>query len=302
MVIAAAGSHLNIALGASDVSCRQRRIWAGSEDAKLGVVAKIAVGGVAVYVLFCLGMFLAQTAFLFHPSPERGSPAQFGLDDFQRVALRTDDGVGLVGWFHDDPNHDKAVIFFYGNADSLPPYAAFFRSFAAAGYSVLGVNYRGYGGSAGDPSETGFYSDADAALKFMNRHVPTEKITVIGRSIGTGVAVDLGAKHKLASLVLISPYTSVVNLASEAFWYLPVGYLLKHRFSSIDSIGDVNSPLLIVHGDADRVIPVLHAKLLHEAANDPKQIEIFEGSNHIFMDLERIFDLVIAFNERRQAR
>jgi fermentation-respiration switch protein FrsA (DUF1100 family) len=266
------------------------------------IIAKIAFGVVGAYAAFCVAMFLAQKAFLFHPTPETGPPAAYGLTEFRRVEFVAEDGVPLVGWLHETASREKAILFFYGNADALPPYAGFFRSFAKAGYSVLGVNYRGYGGSGGEPSETGFYADADAGFRFLARHLPAERITVVGRSIGTGVAVDLAARNPVRSLVLISPFTSVVDAASEVFWYLPVSLLLRHRFSSIDSIRRVKAPILIVHGDADTIIPVLHARLLHEAAAEPKRIEVFEGADHIAMDLDRIFRLTVEFdaaNERR---
>lgn len=260
------------------------------------MIAKIACTVLGLYVALCLAMFFAQKSFLFHPTPETPAPSAFGLDGFERVALKTSDGVSLVAWLHEAPHADKALIYFYGNADALPPYASFFRRFAAAGYSVLGVNYRGYGGSEGAPSEAGLYLDGEAALRFMAERVPVGRVTVMGRSIGSGVAVKLAAEHPVGSVALISPYTSITNIAAGAFWYLPTRLLLTHRFESIDRIGKVRAPLLIVHGAKDTLIPPSEGHALLAAANEPKRIEILAEADHIAMDLDRIAEQTIAFD------
>lgn len=263
------------------------------------MILKIAVGALILYVAACALMYFSQERFLFHPTRPVGPPSAHGLADFKEVRIPTADGLSLTGWLHEAPSPDKAVIYFYGNADSLAPYAGFFQKFAEAGYSVLGVNYRGYGGSEGVPSEKGFYTDADAALAFMTRRTPVEGVTLIGRSIGTGVAIDLAAREKVASLALISPYTSVLDRASELYWFLPVRLLSKYVFGSLDKIRDVSAPVLIVHGDRDTLIPLLHAETLYAAAKEPKRMEVFAGADHIFMDLDRIARLVIESGEGR---
>lgn len=252
---------------------------------------KILIVALVVYGLVCLAMFAGQNRFLFHPTPATAEPAAYGLADFRRVTIPTSDGLKLVGWLHESAARDKALVYFYGNADALPPYAAFFRRFADAGYSVLGVNYRGYAGSEGKPSEEGFYRDGEAALRFMAERAPIGAITVMGRSIGSGVAVKLAAENPVGALVLISPYTSITNVAAKAFWWLPVRLLLTHRFPSIDRIGAVRAPLLIVHGARDTLIPLSEGEALFAAANQPKRLEIQRDADHIALDFGRIFEL-----------
>ncbi|WP_020177926.1 alpha/beta fold hydrolase [Methylopila sp. M107] len=260
-----------------------------------GYIVKIAIGAAALYGLVCLAMFMAQKSFLFHPTPVTGSPDVYGLGGFQRVTITTEDGAALVGWFHDNPSREKALVYFYGNADALPPYAGFFDRLARSGYSVLAVNYRGYGGSTGAPSEQGFYRDGDAALRFLAGRVSAEKITVMGRSIGSGVAVDLAARNPVGLLVLISPFTSIPNVASKLFWWLPVNLLMTERFASNDKIKAVRAPVLVIHGDADTLIPPEEGRRLYEAANEPKRLEILPGVDHIDIDFGRVFELVAAF-------
>ncbi|MFC3693049.1 alpha/beta hydrolase [Chenggangzhangella methanolivorans] len=244
-------------------------------------------------------MVLAQDRLTFHPRGEMGPPAAFGLDDFQRVTFRTDDGVDLVGWLHEAAKNDKAILYFYGNADALPPYAGFFRALAEAGYTVLGVNYRGYGGSAGSPSEAGLYKDADAALAFLTQRVPSERVTVMGRSLGSGVAVDLAARNSVRSLVLISPFTSVTDVAAEIYWFLPVRLLAGGRFDSLADIRKVSAPILMLHGDRDTLIAPEQARRLLAAANEPKRLEILEGADHIGIDFDRVFRSLVAFERGR---
>lgn len=247
-------------------------------------------------------MYLTQERFLFHPRPEMGPPAAFGLDEFRRVTIATSDGVSLVGWLHEAPAAEKAILHFYGNADALPPYAGFFKALAEAGYSVLGVNYRGYGGSTGTPSEAGFYKDADAALGFLGQRVPTDRVTVIGRSIGSGVAVDLASRNRLRSLVLISPFTSLTDVAARAMPFLPVRLLLRHRFDSMADIAKVTAPVLVIHGDRDELIPPDQGRRLLEAATGRKKLEILRGADHNDMDLGRIFRATIAFDDETYGR
>lgn len=262
------------------------------------MLLKIGLGAFALYLAACALMYFNQERFLFHPTPPVGPPAAHGLQDFREVRFRASDGVELTGWLHEAPSPDRAVIFLYGNADRLAPYAGFFRRFADAGYSVLGVNYRGYGGSEGTPSEAGFYKDADAALALIRRRTPVEGVTLIGRSMGTGVVIDLASREKVRSVVLISPYTSVVERASELYWFLPVRLLSKYAFASIDKIALVSAPVLIVHGDQDTLIPLAHGERLFEAAKQPKRMEVFAGGDHFLMDLDRIATLVIEGDRR----
>ncbi|MDR4305491.1 alpha/beta fold hydrolase [Chelatococcus sambhunathii] len=259
-----------------------------------GVIVKLLLVAVALYGLVCLAMFAGQKRFLFHPTPATAKPAAYGLADFRRVTIPTSDGLKLVGWLHEGAAPDRALIYFYGNADALPPYAPFFRRFADAGYAVLGVNYRGYAGSDGEPSEEGFYRDGEAALRFMAERVPVGAITVMGRSIGSGVAVKLAAENPVGAVVLISPYTSITNVAAKAFWWLPVRLLLTHRFPSIERIGAVRAPLLIVHGARDTLIPPSEGEALFAAANEPKRLEIQHDADHIALDFDRIFELATA--------
>jgi fermentation-respiration switch protein FrsA (DUF1100 family) len=261
----------------------------------MALAAKIAVGALAAYAALCLALAALQGSLLFHPWSPPGSPADHGLPDFREVTFSAADGVVLTGWLHENPARDKAAIYFYGNADSLAGSSTLLRNLADGGFSVLGVNYRGYGGSAGAPSEEGLYRDADAALAFLGQFVPRERVVVIGRSLGSGVAVDLASRTPVKAVVLISPYTSIPDAGADVYWFLPVRLLARYAFASLDKIGRIGAPLLVIHGERDAIIPVEHGVALHRAAREPKRLSIFAGQGHNSLDLRRIAAETIGF-------
>jgi len=145
----------------------------------------------------------------------------------------------------------------------------------------LFVSYRGYGASTGSISEQGFITDALTAYDFLlKRGVAPEQIALVGESLGTGVAVQLAAQRPVGALALEAPFTAAVDVAAEVYPWLPVRWLMKDQFISRDVIGRVKVPLLILHGDADRVIPVEHGRRLFAMANEPKELVILPGAGH----------------------
>lgn len=249
------------------------------------------------YILVLLMMALLQGKILFHPTPYPGLPTEYKLNDFSEVKIKTEDGAEISGWFKKADKPGKVILLFYGNADSLNNYADFFRKLADAGYTVLGLNYRGYGGMKGKPTEQGLYEDGRAAVKFLSQYDEEKNIIFVGRSLGSGVAVEMASKHKLKGLVLISPYTSIVNIAGEIYWYLPVKYVSRYKFSSIDKIASVKEPILIIHGDQDRLIPISHAERLLNTANARKELKVYKGSDHNDLDMNRMASDIIEFFE-----
>jgi len=255
----------------------------------------IIIPALICYVLLIIIMFLLQGKILFHPTSYAGPPAQYGLNDFSEVKIPTEDGAEISGWFKKAEKPGKVVLFFYGNADSLQNYPDFFKKLSDAGYTVLGLNYRGYAGTKGKPTETNLYEDGKAAIKFLSQYDEQKNIIFAGRSLGTGVAVEMAAHHKLKGLVLISPYTSMTNIAGEIYWYMPVKYLARYKFASIDKIAQVKEPILIIHGRQDKLIPLAHAERLLAAATSRKELRIYENDDHNDVDMNRVGDDIIQF-------
>ena len=148
------------------------------------------------------------------------------------------------------------------------------------GFGVLAAEYRGYRGNPGQPSEHGLYEDGRAAIAFLRaRNVEPGDIVLAGNSIGSGVATQMATEIRPRALILISPFASLSRLVGEKIRWLPTGILLHDRFENIDKIAAVDAPILILHGDADRLIPVSHARALADARPET-ELAIFPGYGH----------------------
>jgi fermentation-respiration switch protein FrsA (DUF1100 family) len=244
----------------------------------------IALGTYAILVLI---MYLAQRHFTYFPDRTRYDPASVGLPDFEEIQIETADGLSLIAWYKAAAEGRPTILLFQGNAGNIANRNFKARAFADRGYGMLMPNYRGYGGSDGSPSEAGLQEDGRAAVRYLaDAGVPPEEIVLYGESLGSGVSVALAESIDVAALVLEAPYTSLPDVASSAYPWLPVRFLMKDRFASIESIGKVKAPLLVVHGSEDEVIPVALGQELFEAANEPKRLVIISGAHH-----NDIFDL-----------
>jgi len=249
-------------------------------------------GGVAL-------LYFAQRSILF-PIPEtrRTSPGAAGFPQAEELPLQTSDGEKLVIW-HVAPRDGKpAVIFFHGNGDILAWRAPWFAKLTADGTGLVAVSFRGYAGSSGSPTEAGLINDAEAAYAFAAQRYPPERIVVWGYSLGTGPAVALAAKQKIAKLILEAPYTSIADVAAAAFPFAPVRWFVRDQFHSDEWIANVTAPLLILHGARDRTIPIRFGERLYALARDPKQMVRFPEGGHDDLDSFGALDVARAFLAR----
>ena len=266
-------------------------------DTALRVIAT----GLAAYGLVLAATYFFQRSLMYFPDSSVPRLAVAGVDDMEEVTLSTGDGLRLLSWYKPPARPSGAtVVYFHGNAGNIESRGFKARPLLDAGYGLLLVGYRGYGGNGGRPSEEGFYADGRAALDYLSaRGVPTERIVIYGESLGTGVAVQMAFERRVAALVLEAPFTSAADVGAAAYPFLPVRLLLKDRFASIDKIARIEAPLLIVHGEADRVVPVRLGRALLAAAEEPKEGIFVPAAGH-----ENLFDLgaaevVLDFLSRR---
>src|SRR6266567_164866 len=200
-------------------------------------------------------LYLTQRAIQYFPERFRTAPAAAGLPQAQEVVLQTSDGERIIAW-HVQPRGNKPVVlYFHGNGGALQHRIARFRKIIADGTGLVGLSYRGYGGSTGQPTEAGLIEDARAAYAFAAARYPG-RIVTWGESLGTGVAIALAAEKSVSRLILESPYTSTVDVAAAQYWFLPVRFLMKDQFRSDLRIARVTAPVLIMHGDADSIVPI----------------------------------------------
>jgi hypothetical protein len=257
---------------------------------------------VAILALLLLLVWLGQRRMIYFPFGEVPAPAAAGLPRAEEITFSTEDGLTLGGWFVPAQPAAKggpaAVIVFNGNAGNRAFRAPLAAALAARGLSVLLFDYRGYGGNPGSPTETGLAADARAARRYVAGRATGDRIVYFGESLGTGVAVRLAADQLPAALILRSPFTSLTDTGRHHYPILPVGLLLADRYASIDRIGEIRCPLLVIAGDRDSVIPVEQSRRLFEAAREPKRLVIVERADHNDYDLlagERLLDAITDF-------
>jgi hypothetical protein len=247
------------------------------------IIVNLLAIGVGLVVL--LGVVWAgQRRLMYLPMGEVEPPGRVGLGDAEPVTLHTADGLALGAWFvRPGPGPARAtVIVFNGNAGNRSYRAPLASALARAGYAVLLLDYRGFGGNPGSPTEHGLAADARAARAYVASRgdVDSARIVYFGESLGTGVAIALALEHPPAALILRSPFTSMLALARTHYPLIPAGWLLKDRFPSIERIGRVACPTLFVAGDADVIVPASQTRELHGAATGPKELLVIRGADH----------------------
>ncbi len=252
------------------------------------------------YFVVCLGLFIFQRKIIYLPSGKIGTPTEYGFSKVKELNLKTSDGETINAW-HLFPQEEggETILYFHGNAGHMGDRSEKFRAFLNHGFNVLSVSYRGYGNSGGKPSEEGLYNDARAAAKYLlDNDISFSNIIIFGESLGSGVAVQLATEYKAKAIVLEAPYISVTQRASELYPVIPVKLLLKDRFESIKKIKNVKSPLLILHGELDKVIPIKQGRQLLEAANEPKKGIFYPNIGHTDFDSELLAKEVRAFSDK----
>ena len=249
----------------------------------LKVAAAVAVG-------LPLVVYLAQDSLIFYrqPLPEaRRAEITRRFPAASEVTISAADGAKLHGWLVKPQGVERAplVLYFGGNAEEAS------HMLEAIGDPVRGdtpgiawliVNYRGYGASEGSPSQVSLVADALAGYDYASTlpGIDARRVFVFGRSLGSGVAVHLAAHRLVRGVILVSPYDSLAAVAKRYYWYLPVDWMLKHRFDSIGVAPQMSQPLLCFIAERDDVIPPEHAERLFAAWAGPKRKVLLGGTGH----------------------
>ncbi len=197
----------------------------------------------------------------------------------QDVWLTTRDGIRLNAWWFPKPGSKCATLFLHGNAGNVTHRVDHAHAINSAGSSVLVIDYRGYGKSQGHPSERGLARDADAGYDELTKlGYHTSQIVLHGESLGAAVAVELASRRSCAGVILESPFASLSDMAGTV---LPmIGPLLAHGFNTKTIINRVHAPLLVMHGDADEIVPFSQGQAVFAAANTPKEFWRIPGAHH----------------------
>jgi pimeloyl-ACP methyl ester carboxylesterase len=254
----------------------------------------IFIVATASYLGVAALMYLAQRALMYFPDPARTAPAAAGFPQAEEVMLDTGDGEKVIVW-HVPPRGDRpVVIYFHGNGGALRDRVPRFAKIAAAGVGLVGLSYRGYGGSTGKPTEVGLIDDARAAYTFAAARY-LGRIALWGESLGTGVAIALAAEAPVSRMILESPFTSTLDVAAANYWFLPVRLLMKDQFRSDQRIARVNAPVLVLHGEADGIIPIHYGERLYAMIPGEKHFVRFPAGGHNDLDQHGGADAALRF-------
>ena len=249
--------------------------------------------------LVTAAMWFGQRRVIYRPDTERVPPSAERLAGVAEIEMAVGDGAKIIMWHGPARDGLPTVLYFHGNGAGLRDRSERIRILQAAGHGVLMMAYRGYAGSTGSPSEAANVADAQAAYAWLRaKGVPASRIVLFGESLGTGVAVQIAAANPVAGVILDSPFTSLVDVAAGHFPFLPVRALLRDRYVSTDYVARIGAPLLIVHGERDRVVPFALGQKLFAAAREPKQFAGFPGTGHLVPFDARGWPVIAAFLEK----
>jgi len=246
------------------------------------ILSRLLAIGATLYLFAGALLFLFQRSLLYPvPDTRRITPeaAQFG--EASEVVLDTADGEKVIVWHVPAKPGKPVLLYFPGNGDVLARLVPRLRDMIRHGNGLIALSFRGYAGSSGSPSESGLLEDGLATCNFALRQYGAERIVLWGYSLGTGVAVALAAQHHVHALILEAPYTSVAEAAGRLFPLVPARRLILDKFRSDQRITAITSPLLIMHGEKDKVVPFELGRRLFDSAPAPKRFVAFPEASHV---------------------
>lgn len=255
------------------------------------------------YAVLLAVLFFGQRMAIYHPDQTVPDPAQSGVPEMTARRVETVDGLKPLAWWGAPADDTRPVIIlFHGNAGNIGGRAKRARLYLDAGFGVLLAGYRYNAGAGGDPSEDALISDGRAAFAFvLSQGVAPERIVLYGESLGSGVAVAIASENAVGALVLEAPFSSLADVAQYHYWYVPARWLVRDEFDSLTRIERIRSPLLLIHGEADTLVPSIFARKLFVAASEPKEGHFLPKGTHGNLYQLGAGDLVVDFLNRRFA-
>jgi uncharacterized protein len=253
----------------------------------------IVIVVVVLYLFSAVYKFFTQAHYIYYPVKEiTATPFDIRLY-FEEIMFKSIDGVNISGWFIPCRQRKRVVLFLHENGGNISTGLTLIDYFNhKLGLSVFVIDYRGYGKSEGRPAEAGTYLDAKAAWEYLvdSRKINPGDIIIYGRSLGGSIAAWLAKEVKAELLIIDSTFTSLKDVASEMYPYLPVRKFLKYDYPTINYIKDIACPVLFIHSVDDDYIPFSHAERLYEQANEPKKLlKISGGHNNSYIKSEQVF-------------
>jgi uncharacterized protein len=252
------------------------------QDGFVRVFKIVAALAIVSFGILIAAFYFGQRSLLYFPTRFYVSPAEAHANEaFREIHISTADGLKLKAWYASAESKPFTIVFFHGNGDSLSGAAQIAEPYIEAGYGFLAVEYRGYSGLPGRPTEAGIYNDGRACVhELIARGVDPKHIILYGHSLGTGVAIQMAREFPVGGLMLLAPYLSIPSLAQIQYPFLPARMLVIDRFENEDKIGDIHIPVLMASGAEDQLIPPSQGLTLFSLANGPKEYHSIPGAGH----------------------
>jgi fermentation-respiration switch protein FrsA (DUF1100 family) len=249
------------------------------------LIIRMGAGLAAAWLIACVGLVVFARTLIYPFQPGISAATPVGIPGARAKTIIAEDGLEFTVWVAPPRDGRPVILYFMGNAGSLPSSGPLLAEFALRGFGIAALNYRGAGGTPGSPSQTMLTSDAtalyDALDMLAGQPVPPTLRVIFGTSLGAGLAVQLAARREVAALVLETPFNRMCEVAEIHYPLFPACLLLPYeRWASADLIAQVAAPVLVLHGDADQTIPLSQGKALFEAAPEPKRLIVYPGGRH----------------------
>ncbi len=251
---------------------------------------------IACYLLVVIFVFFYQRNLLYHPFENNYNTEEANFS-YEEIFIPTSDGKKLKAWFHKkDLKKKKTLLFFHGNAGNLTNRIYKLNLIKDLDINFLIVAYRGFSGNEGKPTEEGLYQDARDTISWLNQQeIEDKQIVIYGESLGTGVSAEVAQNKKFAGIILESPFTSMVEAGKHYYFYLPVSLLLKDRYETIKKLKNIKIPILVMHGERDRIVPFHMGLEVFSEANEPKYSYFPKNDDHMMEYNKNLLDVLNKF-------
>ena len=258
---------------------------------KMNYFAILLLVFIIIYFFILFATYVFQRNLLYHPS-ENNYLGDKILVPINKIKIKTSDEINLIAWYHNKNSKNfKTILFLHGNAGSLENRIHKINHFKNMDINFIIISWRGFSGNKGQPTEEGLYEDANSAIKWLNLNgVKNKEIIIYGESLGTGVAIEVAQNKNFAGIILESPFTSMINAGKEKYPFLPVKLLLKDKYESDKKIKNIKSPILVMHGMVDTIVPFSMGQKIYELANEPKYAYFSKYDDHMMEYNEKLLN------------
>ena len=259
---------------------------------------KYIISALIIYLFFGVFLYFFQRKILFNVSGKPNKPDYYGLNKIQELGIFTSDGVKLLCWYSKATSNKPTLVYFHGNSFDIGERANRIKKYIDYGWGVLLVSWRGFSGNKGQPSEINLYVDAESVMQWVdkNKLIKKHDIVLYGESLGTGVAVEMATRFNFRSVILEAPFISIIDIAQKKYKIYPAKFMVLDKFDNLSKIKKITSPVLIISGKKDEIIPHYHSVKLFKEANNPKDCLFIDEAMHNNLYDFDIEKKVIEFN------